>query len=44
MHSIKISIFAFHDDRSMTIVIETLIDANTTKILELTIKEIVFMR
>jgi hypothetical protein len=44
MHSIKINIFAFHDDRSMTIVIETLIDANTTKILELTMKEIVFIK
>jgi hypothetical protein len=44
MHSIKINIFAFHDDRNMTIVIETLIDANTTRIFELTIKEIVFMK
>jgi hypothetical protein len=44
IHSIKISIFAFHDDRSMTIVIETLIDASTTKISKLTAKEIVYMR
>jgi hypothetical protein len=44
MHSIKISTFALHDDRSMTIVIETLIDANTTRISELTAKEIVYMR
>jgi hypothetical protein len=44
MHSIKINTFALHDDRSMTIVIETLIDANTTRIFELTMKEIVFMK
>jgi hypothetical protein len=44
MHSVRISIFVFHDDRNMTIVIETLIDANTTRISKLTIKEIVFMR
>jgi hypothetical protein len=44
MHSIKINIFVFHDDRNMMIVIETLIDANTTKMLELTAKEIVYMK
>ncbi len=44
MHSIKINIFVLHDDRNMTIVIETLNDANTTRIFELTMKEIVFMK
>jgi hypothetical protein len=44
MHSIRINIFVLHDDRSMTIVIETLIDANTTRISKLTAKEIVYMK
>jgi hypothetical protein len=44
MHSITISIFALNDDRSMTIVIETLIDANTTRISKLIAKEIVFIK
>jgi hypothetical protein len=44
MHSVKISIFVLHDDRNMTIVIETLIDANTTRISKLTAKEIVYMK
>jgi hypothetical protein len=44
MHLIKINIFVFHDDRNMTIVIETLIDANTTRISKLTAEEIVYMR
>jgi hypothetical protein len=44
MHSIKINTFVLHDDRSMTIVIETLINANTTRISKLTAKEIVYMK
>jgi hypothetical protein len=44
MHLIKINTFVLHDDRSTTIVIETLIDANTTKISKLTAEEIVYMR
>jgi hypothetical protein len=44
MHFVKINIFVFHDDRNMTIVIETLIDANTTRILKLITKEIVYMK
>jgi hypothetical protein len=44
MHFVKINIFVFHVDRNMTIVIETLIDANTTRISELTAKEIVYMK
>ncbi len=44
MHSIKINTFVLHDDRNMTIVIETLIDAKTTRIFELTMKEIIFMK
>jgi hypothetical protein len=44
MHSIKINIFVFHDDRNMTIVIETLIDANTTRMFKLIAKEIVYMK
>jgi hypothetical protein len=44
IHSININIFIFNDDRNMTIVIKTLIDANTTKIFELTAKEIIYMK
>jgi hypothetical protein len=44
MHFVRINIFVFHDDRNMTIVIETLIDANTTRISKLIAKEIVYMR
>jgi hypothetical protein len=44
MHFVKINIFFFHDDRNMTIVIETLIDANTTKISKLIAKKIVYMK
>jgi hypothetical protein len=44
MHFVKINIFVFHDDRNMTIVIKTLIDANTTRISKLTAKEIVYMK
>ncbi len=44
MHFVKINTFVFHDDRNMTIVIETLINANTTRISKLTAKEIVYMR
>ncbi len=44
MYLIKINIFVFNDDRNMTIVIKTLIDANTIKIFELTAKKIVFMK
>jgi hypothetical protein len=44
MHSIKISTLILHDDRSMTIVIETLIDANATRMLELTAEEIVYIK
>ncbi len=44
MHFVKINIFAFHDDRNMTIVIKTLIDANTTRISKLTAKEIIYMK
>jgi hypothetical protein len=44
MHSIKINILILHDDRSMTIVIETLIDANATRMLKLIAEEIVYMR
>ncbi len=44
MHFVRINIFVFHDDRNMTIVIETLIDANTTRISKLTAKEIVYMK
>jgi hypothetical protein len=43
-HSVKINIFAFYDDRNMIIVIETLIDANTTRISKLTARKIVYMR
>jgi hypothetical protein len=44
MHFVKINIFIFHDDRNMTIVIETLIDANTTKISKLIAEEIVYIK
>ncbi len=44
MHSIRINFLALHDDRSMTIVIETLIDANATRMFELIAREIVYMR
>ncbi len=43
-HSIKINILIFHDDRNMTIVIETLIDANTTRMLELIARKIVYIK
>ncbi len=44
IHSIKINSFVLHDDRSMTIVIETLIDANATRMFELIAKKIVYMK
>jgi hypothetical protein len=44
MHSIKINTFVFHDDRNMTIVIESLIDANATRMFELIAKEIVYIK
>jgi hypothetical protein len=44
MHFVKINIFVFYDDRNMTIVIETLIDVNTTKISKLIAKKIVYMK
>jgi hypothetical protein len=44
MHSIRINTLILNDDRNMTTVIETLIDANTTRISELCAKKIVYMR
>jgi hypothetical protein len=44
MYSIKINIFVFRDDHSMTIAIETLIDVNATRMFELIAKEIVYMK
>jgi hypothetical protein len=44
MHFVKINIFVFHDDRNITIVIEMLIDANTTKISKLITKKIVYIK
>ncbi len=44
MHSIKINFFVHHDDRSMTIVIETLIDVNATRMFELIAKKIVYIK
>ncbi len=44
MHLIKINTFIFYDDRNMTIIIETLSDANATRMLELIAEEIVYMK
>jgi hypothetical protein len=44
MHFVKINIFIFHNDRNITIVIETLIIANTTQISKLNAKEIVSIK
>jgi hypothetical protein len=43
IHSINIKILIIHNDRNMTIVIMTLIDANSTRMFELIAKEIVYM-